>query len=72
MLDTQMEVILARRFAPFNFHDVPCFPNVVPTMDEWRDCLPIFRESKDDHPVEHLLSFMNLCTIWISLMRMYS
>jgi hypothetical protein len=39
-----MEAILVRRFDPFNFFVVPGFPNVVPTIDEWGDFLPIFRE----------------------------
>jgi hypothetical protein len=38
-----MEKILARRSSPFNFFFVPGFPNVVPTVDEWGDYLPIFR-----------------------------
>jgi hypothetical protein len=41
-----MEAIIATRFAPFDFFVVHGFPNVVPTMDEWGDCLPIFREDK--------------------------
>jgi hypothetical protein len=57
MPDTRMVVILARRFAPFNFVDVPGFPNVVPTMDEWRDYLPRFREDDHDHPAQHLIDF---------------
>jgi hypothetical protein len=49
--------ILAQRFAPFNFSVVPGFPNVVPTVDEWGDCLPKFREDRDDNPADHLLEF---------------
>jgi hypothetical protein len=45
-----MEAILARRFSPFNFSIVPGFPNVVPSIDEWGDFLPIFREHEDDKP----------------------
>jgi hypothetical protein len=52
-----MEAILARRFSPFNFSVVPGFPNVVPTIDEWGDYLPRFREDKDDNPADHLLEF---------------
>ena len=52
-----MEAILARRFAPFNFSDVPGFPNPVPTMDVWGDCLPWFRERKEDNPSDHLIIF---------------
>jgi hypothetical protein len=59
-----MEAILARRFSPFNFSVVPGFPNVVPTIDEWGDFLPIFRERKDDNPVEHLREFHELMHQW--------
>jgi hypothetical protein len=52
-----MEAILARRFSPFNFFVVPGFPNIVPTIDEWGDYLPRFRENKDDNPADHLLDF---------------
>ena len=52
-----MEAILARKFAPFNFSDIPGFPNPVPTMDVWGDCLPRFRESKEDNPSDHLIKF---------------
>jgi hypothetical protein len=59
-----MERILARRFSPFNFSSVPGFPNVVPTMDEWGDFLPIFRERKEDNPAEHLREFHELMHQW--------
>jgi hypothetical protein len=59
-----MERILARRYAPFNFSYVPGFPNVVPTMDECGDFLPIFRERKDDNPAEHLREFHELMHQW--------
>jgi hypothetical protein len=52
-----MEDILAQRFSPFNFSIVHGFPNVVPTIDEWGEYLPIFREDKDDNPADHLLEF---------------
>ena len=52
-----MEAILARRFAPFNFSNVPGFPNSIPIMDVWGDCLPWFRESKEDNPLDHLVRF---------------
>ena len=41
-----MDRMVARRFAPLNFSDIPGFPNPVPTMDIWGDCLPWFREYK--------------------------
>jgi hypothetical protein len=55
-----MEAILARRFSPFNFSFVPSFPNVVPTIDEWGDLLPRFREHRDDNPADHLLELQEL------------
>ena len=45
-----MEAIVARRFAPLNFSDIPGFPNPVPIMDVWGDYLPRCRESKEDNP----------------------
>jgi hypothetical protein len=42
-----MEEILARRFAPFDFYAIPSFPNDVPSMDEWGDYLPRFREREE-------------------------
>ena len=52
-----MEAILAWRFAPFNFSAVPGFPHPVPTMTEWGDFFPIFRERKEDNPADHLIKF---------------
>jgi hypothetical protein len=49
--------LLARRFAPLNFSSVPGFPHPVPNMSEWGDFLPIFKESKEDNPAEHLIKF---------------
>jgi hypothetical protein len=49
--------LLARRFAPLDFSSVPGFPHPVPNMSEWGDFLPIFKESKEDNPAEHLLKF---------------
>jgi hypothetical protein len=59
-----MEKILARRFAPFNFSVVLGFSNVVPTVDEWGDYLPIFRERKEDNPAQHLRKFHELMHQW--------
>jgi hypothetical protein len=59
-----MEEILARRFAPFNFSAIPGFPNVVPSMDEWGDYLPIFREREEDNPAQHLSEFHELMRQW--------
>jgi hypothetical protein len=55
-----MEAILAHMFSPFDFFVVPVFPNVIPTIDEWGYYLPIFKESKNDHPIEHFLTFHEL------------
>jgi hypothetical protein len=55
---------LARRFSPFNFSVVPGFPNVVPTVDELVDFLPIFKEHKDDSPAKHLSEFHGLMHEW--------
>jgi hypothetical protein len=71
MSDTQMVVILSRKFAPFDFFVVPGFPNVVPTIDEWGDCLPIFKESKYDHPTENFLKFHELMHQW-DIVKMFS
>jgi hypothetical protein len=45
------------RFAPFDFFDVPSFPNVVPIMDEWGDCLPRFRGKDEYCHAHHLIKF---------------
>jgi hypothetical protein len=49
--------LLARRFAPLYFSSVLGFPHPVPNMSEWGDFMPIFKESKEDNPPEHLLNF---------------
>jgi hypothetical protein len=59
-----MDKILAQRFAPFDFSVVSGFPNVVPTMDEWGDYFPIFRECKEDNPAQHLCEFHELMHQW--------
>jgi hypothetical protein len=59
-----MEKILAQRFDPFNFSVVLGFPNVVPTVDEWGDYFPIFREHKEDNPARHLHEFHELMHQW--------
>ena len=61
-----MEAILARRFAPSNFSDIPGFANSVPTMDVWGDCLPRFRESKEDNPADHLITF-HQCMVQLNI-----
>ena len=49
--------MLAQRFAPLNFSIVPGFPNTVPTMDEWGDFLPQFREKEEDNLAHHVIKF---------------
>jgi hypothetical protein len=44
-----MQAIIVARFPPFDFSIVLGFPNVVPIMDEWGDCLPRFRGYEDDN-----------------------
>jgi hypothetical protein len=59
-----MEAILAQRFSPLNFYVVPGFPKFVPTIDEWGDLLPRFRECRDENPIEHLLDLHELMHQW--------
>jgi hypothetical protein len=59
-----MEKILARRFAPFNFSAIPGFPNVVPSPNEWGDYLPIFGRCEEDNPTRHLREFHELMRQW--------
>jgi len=61
-----MEAIVARRFASFNFSDILGFPNPVPIMDVWGDCLPWFRESKEDNPLDHLIKF-HQCMVQLNI-----
>ena len=48
---------MAQRFASFNFSDVPGFPHAVPTIDEWGDFIPRFKENDDDNPAHHVIKF---------------
>jgi hypothetical protein len=59
-----MEKILARRFAPFNFSAIPGFPNVVPSLNEWGDYLPIFGKCEEDNLAQHLSEFHELMHQW--------
>jgi hypothetical protein len=59
-----MEKILAHRFAPFNFSSIPGFPNVVPSLDEWGEYLPIFGKCEEDKPAQHLSEFHELMHQW--------
>jgi len=53
----RMKSIMFTRFSPLNFIDIDGFPNVVPNMDIWGDCLPCFKEIKEDNPSDHLVKF---------------
>jgi hypothetical protein len=66
-----LEAIFAQRFSPFNFSVVPNFPNTEPTIDEWGDYLPKFRENRDDNLVEHFLEFHELMHQWEYITRMF-
>ena len=69
----QMKAIVARRFAPLDFSTIPSFPHPVPTMIEWVDFLPIFRERREDNPIDHLIKFhecMNLLDLQHEDVRM--
>ena len=57
MSNAQMDVILNQRFAPFDFSYISSFPNDVPTMNEWGDILPKFREDEEDNTEQHLVKF---------------
>jgi len=52
-----MVAIVATRFAPFNFTNIPGFPNIVPAIDVWGDYLPWFREKEEDNPAHHVIKF---------------
>ena len=56
-MSTRFETRFAQIFAPFNFSDVPGFPNTVPTMDEWGYFLPWFEEKEEDNPAHHVIKF---------------
>ena len=49
--------LFAWRFAPFELSLVPSFPHPVPDMSEWGYFLHVFKEEKEDNPIEHLLKF---------------
>jgi hypothetical protein len=48
---------IVTRYAPFEFSNVPHFPNPMPRTKDWGDCLPIFIEYDDDFPTQHLIDF---------------
>ena len=68
-----MKAIVARRSAPLEFSTVPGFPHPVPSMTEWGDFLPIFRERREDNLADHLIKFhecMNLLDLQHKDVRM--
>ena len=70
-MSSRWETMMAQRFAPFNFSDVPGFPHEVPTMDEWGDFLPRFKENDDDNPTHHVIKFHQYMISWVYIMKMY-
>ena len=53
----RFETMVAQRLASFDFSDIPGFPNTVPTIDEWGDFLPQFKEKEEDNPAHHVIKF---------------
>ena len=56
-MSKRFETMLAQRFAPLNFSNVPGFPNTVPIIDEWEGVLPLFQEKEEDNPAHHVIKF---------------
>ena len=56
-MSKEFAALLARSFAPLDFSSVLGFPHLVPDMSEWGDFLPVFKEEKEENPVENLLKF---------------
>ena len=52
-----MVAIVAARFSTLKFSAIAEFPNDVPTMDEWGDFLPHFREKEEDNSTHHVIKF---------------
>jgi hypothetical protein len=48
---------ITARFAPFDFSVLLGFTNTIPHIEEWGDCLPIFKEDDGYSPIEHLIAF---------------
>jgi hypothetical protein len=48
------------RFSPLYFTIFVGFPNIVPSIKEWGDHLPSFREDKGDNHAHHLFEFHKL------------
>jgi hypothetical protein len=49
--------IVAARFSPLDFSNIPGFPNLVPGIRVWEDYLPRFREVDNDNLAHHLVEF---------------
>jgi hypothetical protein len=39
---------IAGRYAPFNFSNILGYPNAMASTKDWANCLPRFREEKDE------------------------
>lgn len=49
--------LIATRYEPFNFSNVPGFPNPMLDIKEWGDYLPKFKEDDEDSLAQHLTNF---------------
>jgi hypothetical protein len=56
-MSSSIVVKIIVRYAPFEFSNVPHFPNPMPRKKDRGDCLPIFMEYDDDFPIKHLIDF---------------
>ena len=52
-----MDKILAQRYAFCDFSKIVSFPNLVPSRDEWKGCIPRFRGEYWEVPTKNLLDF---------------
>jgi len=48
---------ITARYAPFEFSNIPRFPNVMLSTKEWGDCITRFIEDDDDFPTQQLIDF---------------
>jgi hypothetical protein len=60
--------MLDTRNAPFDFSNIPGFPNPMTGAGVWGDCLPRFIEANDDNLAKHLMGF-HLCMHQLSIFQ---
>lgn len=48
---------IAKRYASFDFSNIPVFPNLMPDTQEWGNYLPKFKGDNWEIPAKHLLYF---------------